>query len=345
MITYFTRKGVSMKTKNTISIFLNIFLVCFSNLIGSNVSFVEEDGLRRIGSESKTSSFNEMLVDHAKSLCNDGFHSVFKEDCRPFLDFWNNACECNLDVEKAYTCMRLFHKSIKSCAFINHDVVENVLSEMSALENYFNRQQVKKESSKYKNIYREVENLLLERYTDNFEQIQEKPTVFISLISSEVIDTVKTKINEIKQEEEEKEYRDGLQNITLRFFDEMLSRQYWYEESYQKIWPSFINVSEYLHKLANCGIIKCQDHLDELWDSHRRRFQNYLAIDGALLPVEFYEKIEEDLKNSLVFCFEAPEQDEGITTKKEEFAKSLLAAKTKAIACERALVEVEKEAS
>ena len=72
--------------------------------------------------------------------------------------------------------------------------------------------------------------------------------------------------------------------------------------------------------------------MDELWCSHIRRFQWYLDFKGASLPIDFYSQVEEDLKKGLVFCFEVEEQDDGITPKKEDFAKSVLSAKARAIA-------------
>jgi hypothetical protein len=56
---------------------------------------------------------------------------------------------------------------------------------------------------------------------------------------------------------------------------------------------------------------------------------------GASLPVSFYQEIEADLANGVVFFLEYQEQDQGIRTKKEAIISALTSSKVKSIALEQ----------
>ena len=115
----------------------------------------------------------------------------------------------------------------------------------------------------------------------------------------------------------------------------VISRMYWKESDYQRIWRSFTGIASYLHTMGMRGIINEQDNLDELWDTLVKRFVWYLDFRGSVLPVEFYEQIEEDLKDHVVFFLEIDELDEGIKSKKEILAEAVVKAKAKALAYEQ----------
>lgn len=293
--------------------------------------------LRKIGLESKTSSFNEMVVRHAKRLCNGGLYKIFQQDGRDFVDFWFTANEVNLDLEKAYTCLRLFYNNVKSCETVDDTVVDQVLETMPKLfDRYF---EVSPTEIGELNIVREsVEDLLLERFTDQFDAFQVEPDVFINKISSDISGIVKSRIMFIRQEEEERELKEKLRNIIIRFADLMVSKSIWYEEYYERIWATVTSIADNLHKLGTRGVINDQDNLDELWDSLVKRFVWYLDFRGSALPVDFYEQIEEDLKNNVQLFLELDEQDDGIITKKELIQDAVIRAKAKAIAFEKGLM-------
>ncbi|MCK4517648.1 hypothetical protein KAT92_02650 [Candidatus Babeliales bacterium] len=294
----------------------------------------EENGLRLACAESRTASFNEMVVRHAKRLCNGGFSKVFSQDGRDFISFWDTANDVNLDIEKAYTCMRLFSNNIKSTELIDHTVATQILAPMPQfLGKYFEKDTAKK--SELSLIRENIEDMLLGQFTDKLDTFQTQPDLFISKLSSDVVNLVKSRLTIIKQEDEEQDFREKLRAITIRFIDTTLNKLIWYEDSYQSVWQSVITIGDQLHTLGFRGILDDQDSLDELWDSLVRRFVWFLDFKGSLLPVEFYEQIEEDLKNNVVFFLEVEEQDEGIKSKKEMIAEAIVKAKAKAIALEQ----------
>lgn len=298
------------------------------------VNFTEQAGLRRIGGESRTASFNEMVVRHAKRLCNGDLHHVFSQDGRDFVDFWETASEVNLDLERAYTCLRLFHNNIKMCETIDYTVVEHVTKMTPMLfERYF--EQRESIGGEFSVIKDSIENLMLERFTDRLDRFHTEPDLFLTRLSGDVTKLVRSRLTLIQQENEEREFKEKLRNIVVRLSDMMINKLIWYENDYQRIWRSFQAIADSVHKIGTRGIINDQDNLDELWDSLVKRFVWYLEFRGSALPVDFYEEIEEDLKNNVVLFLELDEQDEGIKTKKEYLVEAIIKAKAKAIAFEQ----------
>jgi len=308
---------------------IGAFCVFFAGLGGTVIC--------HIGFESKTSSFNDMVVRHAKRLCNGGLCKVFEQDGRDFVDFWFTANEVNLDLEKAYTSLRLFYNNFKSCEAIDDTVVDRSLEVVPRLfDRYFS---VDPAGIREINIVRDgVEDLLLENFTDKFEQFQVEPDIFISRISRDITDIVKSRVMFMQQEEEERQLREKFRNMIIRFSDLMLNKMIWYEEYYERIWPTVTSVADNLHRLGTRGILNDQDNLDELWDSLVRRFVWFLDFKGASLPVEFYEQIEDDLNSNSQLFLVLDEQDDGIVTKKDMIREAIIRAKAKAIAGEKGLI-------
>lgn len=307
-----------MKTKKAI---IAMIAVCF---IVSSMFAVEQ----------QTASLNDMVVRHAKRMCNKNFYETFSQDGRDFVEFWLTANEVKLDLEKAYTCMRLFYNNTKSCHVVDYTVVDQVSKVMPQLfEKYFETKI--DPDAQFKIIRGNVEDLMLDRFTDRYDSFQSQPDLFISKMSADITKVVKSRLAVIKEEEEERDLKEKLRSLIIRFLDVSIGKMIWYEEAYRSIWSSFLSVADNLHTIGKRGIINDQDNLDELWDSLVRRFVWYLDFNGSALPVEFYEQIEEDLKNNIVFFLEVDEQDEGIRTKKDMIAEAIISAKAKAIAYER----------
>lgn len=319
-----------MKIKRLISFFC-IFCIGVTGQFYARENFIKSEA------ESRATSFNEMVVRHAKRLCNGGLHKIFSQDGRDFVDFWFTANEVSLELEKAYTCLRLFYNNIKSCEVIDDTVVNRIL-EMSP--KLFDRY-LEEDTSRIGelNVVREnIEDLMLVRFTDNLEMFQSTPDLFLTKLSADVTNIVKSRLRFIHQEEDTTEFREKMRNILVRFSEMLISKTIWYSEYHERIWSNFMSIADNLHKMGTRGLIIDQDNLDELWDSLVKRFVWYLDLKGSSLPVEFYEQIEEDLQNNIVLFLELDEQDQGIVTKKQLLQEAVVKAKAKAVAAERGIV-------
>jgi hypothetical protein len=290
--------------------------------------------LRSVKKESKTDLFNESIVDHAKKLCNECMYKNFSHNGSGFIDFWFIANEGNLDLERAYSCTRLFYNNIKSCNIVDNTVVEHVSRTVPKLFcRYFEKKN--RDIGSLEIIKDNVEDLMLGRFIDQHRKFQAQPDVFITKLSTDITNLVKIRFDMIRREKENEEFREKMRSMMIRFLDLIIGKTYWDPNSYISIWPSFMSIADKLYRIGRCGIINDQDNLDELWDSLVKRFVWYLDVHGSELPVEFYEQIEEDLKNRVVFFLEIDEQDKGIKRKKELIAEAVVNAKAKAIAYER----------
>jgi hypothetical protein len=291
------------------------------------------------GIEAHAASFDDMVVRHAKRRCREDFSTVFSNDSRDFIDFWATAQEINLNLEKAYTCLRLFFNNIKLCEAIDASVVDQVIDAAPRLfERYFEIAAPSTENlsrmGELNYVRESIEDLMLKRFTDQFDQFQAAPDLFLEKLSRGVIDVVKLRLNFMRKEEEEFQYREKLRMTIVRFIDLMLSKTLWSTN----VWPLFISISDNLHKLGVRKILNEQDNLDELWDTLVKRFVYYIDLRGSAFPVAFYDQIERDLNNNVVLCFNAPEQDDGIKTKKELIREAIIRGKAKAIAAEKGFV-------
>jgi len=339
-----------MKTKKAISITVALcFIVAvascdvqhtsFASTAQSGASLHQEGILHKksvadVSSSTQGCNFDEMVVRHAKRMCNKKFYETFSQDGRDFIEFWLTADEVKLDLEKAYTCMRLFYNNSKSCELIDNTVVDQVSKVLPQIfEKYFGL--AKNSEEPFRIIRGNIEDLMLESFTDRFDSLQTQPDLFISKLSADVTNLVKSRLAIIQEASEERELKEKLRNIIIRFLDMSINRIIWYEEAYRSIWSSFISIADNLHTIGKRGIINDQDNLDELWDSLVRRFVWYLDVKGSVLPVDFYEQIEEDLNSNTIFFLEIDEQDEGLRTKKDMIAEAIITAKAKAIAYER----------
>jgi len=282
----------------------------------------------------QTPSFGDLVVRYATRMCNNDFYNVFRQDGRDFIDFWMTAHDATLDLERGYTCMRLFYNNIKSCDLIDFSVVDHVSRIMPQfLERYFEK---KRSSSGEFNVMKEkIEDCLLDNFAEKLDKFQLEPDIFISDLSLNLTNLVKSRISLVKQEEDENEFREKMRNIIIRFLDVSINKLVWYEDMYETIWSSFKSISNNLYNLGLKNIINDQDNLDELWDSLVRRFVWFLKEKGSVLPIELYKQIEEDLRSDVVFCLAVGEQDQNIKTKKEMIAEAVVRAKAQAIAFEK----------
>lgn len=324
----------------TFTFFLSVHNIYSVNQRINNESFPTE--MHSVKAESRTAAFNENMVAHAKQLCNNGIYKTFSQNGQDVIDFWFTAKELNLGEEQAYSCMRLFYNNIKSCEIIDNTVLEQFSrATPDIFERYF---ETKITPTGSLNLIREnVEDLLLSQFNKRQQEIKSRPDVFISKVSYDITNLVKSKLAVIRQEEEDHEFREKLRTMIIRFLDMAIGKTFWYTDSYQSIWPSFLSIADNLYMTGRRKIINDQDNLDELWHSLVTRFVWWLDVKGSELPVEFYKQIEDDLHNNVVFFLEVPEQDEGIIRKKDLLAEAVIKAKAKAIAYEHAGVITDQE--
>ncbi|MBY0352950.1 hypothetical protein K2W90_01125 [Candidatus Babeliales bacterium] len=303
--------------------------------------------LRSRTKKAKEHDFNLSMNKFIKEMYNArSYAQTLSQDGTNIVEFLTLAHELNLGAHEVYVGMRLFNQKLKAwdCELVDNTVVLQILPAFAeALPHYLNKKAVKNsKKNDLRFIRRHTENLLISRFTEKFRSFKKDPDVFLSDLSYDIAASIKKqlRIHEQKsaQEEEEQEVRTRLRQQTVRFLETMLTKQIWNFRSPEGVWDSFLTVANDLQLLGTNGVIDHMDDLDGLLWDHTNRFCYYLDLTGGAQPMDFFDEIEQDLANGVIYFLEADEQDDGIKTKKETLLDALAQAKMKAVAFERGII-------
>jgi len=289
---------------------------------------------RQSGYNSKTSAFNTAFIKYVKNAYNNPTYAdVLSQDSTDIVQFLELSNELNLSIDTVYIGVRLFYNKIKSCELVDDTVVNPVLAAFSQfLAKFYSVQEADIEKNNLDFIKKNIENVILSRFISNMNQFQSSPDNFITNLAAEITNSLKQEFEKHEKKSMKKEMQERLRHVTIRFVDTALAKTMWNPKSPEGIWRSFIDTANRLQVLGAHDIINHMDDLDDLLWSLVHRFCFFLDFAGSTLPLTFYDEIEQDLINKVVFFLEMKEQDEGITSKKEMLAESLIRAKAQAIA-------------
>lgn len=299
---------------------------------------------RSCSEDSKTSSFNESFIEYIKRVYNQPTYAEYlSRDASHIIEFSELGSELHLTPEYMYVGLRLFYNKLKGTEIIDDTVVLQLLPAISRqLEGYFDPCT---EETRIHNlesfdfVKRRSEEIILYKFTQHFTEFQATPDLFVNKLAGDLAAFYKQqddiKIQEASQQETKNESLTRLRHMVIRFFELSLSKIMWNIYQPEVIWPSVKALACNLRGLAEYGVINHMDDLDDLLWSLTHRFNYFLDLTGADLPIKFYDQIEEDLVNRNVFFLEAKEQDEGIVSKKQLFIEALVRSKAKAIANQR----------
>lgn len=292
---------------------------------------------RPIAAESKTSIFQKSFIKYVKEIYNKrNYANILSQDGSHILQFLDLSNEMNLGPETVYVCFRLFYNKIKACELIDDTVVLQILNPLPSLVGrYFVSENTQDFHTNLSIISKNIENILLTKFTDHLIDFQNEPESFVSKLATELTLYYQKEVETIQKQHMKEESVNRLREITIRFFDTALGKVIWDPSMHVNIWESFISMGQGLGQLATDNILNHMDDLDDLLWTLVHRFCFFLDLTGTRLPLSFYQEVETDLENGAVFFLEYKEQDEGITTKKETIMHALVQAKTRALAYEK----------
>lgn len=281
--------------------------------------------------KSKTNIFNNALSGYVKDVYNNpNYANFFSQNGSHVVDFLELSEELNLEITPLYTCLRLFYNKIKSCELVDDTVLIQILEPLPNLvERHFEKN---KEKLSLKILRRNIEKAITFRFEKHVKEFEKKPNLFISKLSEEIINVANEEINYLQGNKDKNYMKERFRNLIIRFLEITISKLIWDTKSYHSIWQSVLKISDSIISLANYKIIGHLDDLDDLLWSLTHRFNYFLKITGPLLPPSFYEEVEDDIANGAAYFLEMEELDKGITTKKEILLRTLIQARTKAIA-------------
>ncbi len=286
---------------------------------------------------SKDALFNKSMSEYIQTIFNlEEYQESISQNGTPIVEFLELCNELNMDSERAYSGLRLFYNKIKGCELIDDTVINQLLNKMpTLLLKYF---EDKKYESPFISLAYNIEKLLFSKFSNEIDLFGQAPDLFLSDLSENISLLTQNTFNKLEENNNEKEISNRLKNIVIKIFELSLNKTIWDYQRYESTWSSVLSIANGLENLASCRIITHIDDLDEVLWSLTERFCFFLDFVGAALPVSFYENIEIDLENKVVFFLEEPELDEGIKTKKERLIESLTRGKLKAAAAEKGLL-------
>ncbi len=288
---------------------------------------------------SKTTRFNESFLEYIKQVYNQRSYATYLSgNGSHIVEFLEIGRELSLNPEYLYVGTRLFYNKLKEAEIIDDTLPLQLLPAFSKhLAAHFDHQQEEaqpKENLEF--IKKHTEEVILYKFTEHFNRFQNNPDSFIDELSHDLAtfyhqqDTTKTQAH--MKYDSKQETLTRLRHITIRFFELTISKTMWNTIQPETIWPSVVALANGLQSLAQHRILDHMDDLDDLLWTLIHRFNYYLELTGADLPMTFYEKVENDLMNRSVFFLEAKEQDDGIASKKQILIEGLLRGKARSMA-------------
>ncbi len=322
----------------------NIESIPFKNLTPSqkmalNIKTIFEDNIYRrhsLGEEmldARQASFHKSMCSYIKTIYNDPNYSEFlSQNGSHIIELLDLCQELKISKEIVTGCIRLFYNKLKFCEIIDATVITQLLRPLpNILADYFEEEELPLELS----FYKLTEDIILSKFSDEFNYFTNNPINFIEDLSKNIATTISNKAQTYL---EEKELTERLRQTIIKFFESAISKTLWDDSAPESIWPSVLLMANGIENLAEKGIINHSDDMDDLLWSLVSRFVFFLEIRGSTLPPEFYENIESDIENKIVFFLEREEMDEGIKTKKEILVEALANAKAKAIAYQKGII-------
>jgi hypothetical protein len=297
-----------------------------------------------VSQDSKTKLFNQSFVQYIKKDYNKrNYANIISQDGTHIVDFLELGNELNLDAATTYVFLRLIYNKTKACELVDDTVILQILSRSPELLcRFFDQDNCSRKKQNTKYIKQHVEDVLLTKFTDHLDSFYRSPDAFLSTISKDIAKKFKQEIAAINKKHEEKSVQaetiERLRQTIIKFFELATSKAIWNIQEPEGIWNSFLSLANGFQQLGANMIVNHMDDLDDLLWSLVHRFCYFLDLAGTSLPVAFFEEIEQDLEQKVVFFLETKEQDDGIKSKKETLLEGLVQGKAKALAYQQGIM-------
>jgi len=117
-----------------------------------------------------------------------------------------------------------------------------------------------------------------------------------------------------------------------------LSKLVWSPEDGEKTWNSVKDISYQLATLVDNNILVDINDLDDLFWTLTYRYCYFLEIAGSDLPLEFFEKVKNDITAQELLFLELEEEDNLFESKASYLTRSLFQAEVKSRAYKKGIV-------
>ncbi len=286
---------------------------------------------------SKTAAYNTSLLNFVTNIYNHkSYATELSQSGTHMIQFMDYSNELQLGPDAMYVSMRLFYNKMKSAEIVDDSVILQLLdASPQHLERYFVEYNHGQEKNDLNRIKKQIESMIFSKFTKNIDLFKREPDTFVTHLAHDLAQHYSHEIEAVKKASAKQEVIERLRTIIIRFYDTALGKTMWNPQQPDRVWSSFTTMAQGLQRLGEYNIIKHMDDLDDLLWTLTQRFNYFLDLTGASLPLTFYERVERDLAEKSVYFLEFREQDEGVTSKKETLMDALMQAKARAIAYEK----------
>ncbi len=217
---------------------------------------------------------------------------------------------------------KLFGNKVKAASYVNAYAFSEMLNWLhKPIGGYFKQAPpVSKDELKVT-----INDVLYSSFLSQFEFFKKDPQNFFNDLSHEILTSLNHELlsanKEIKQEQ--------LRQSIIRFLEVCLSKIIWSPQEPEEAWDSVKLISQQLASLMDSNILVERDRLDDLCWSLVHRVCLFVDIAGTNLPLDFYDKVKQDLNSKeLVFC-EIEEQEKLITKKSDVLLQAFASGEAK----------------
>jgi hypothetical protein len=227
--------------------------------------------------------------------------------------------------------VKLFGNKIKGAQYINAYAFSLMLDQLpDQLEEFFSLKRCLDPTRSTKKVY----TILEQTFLNKFDQFKEKPREFLDTLSHEIIESLEKDTELIAEDISLEQLRQSV----VRFLEACVGKLVWSPEDHEAIWDSVKKISQQLEVLIDRNILTDASDLDDLYWSLIHRFCFFVDITGSDLPLEFYEKIRNDIASQQILLLELEEQEKSIEPKISHLKRALLNGEAKKRAHDNGIV-------
>ena len=227
--------------------------------------------------------------------------------------------------KRAYvqSVFRLFSNKLKSSSYVNAYAFSILLEELPLLADYF--VDIKSERD-ILTMQTQVNEMLYSRFLSQFQSFKANPQDFLGTLSHDIVISLEQHEVPLPLDPTATE---ELRKTMLMFLDGGLNKLIWSPENPDETWASIKTVATHLSTLYDQNIIVDQEDLNDLFRTLIERYCLFLDITGEDLPVDFFERVKNDIKSQSLLFLDL-EEEEDVESKAERLIRSLAQAQHKA---------------
>ena len=246
---------------------------------------------------------------------------IFPNNMNHFLQFLDFGIKTNQNLEFVEQVIRLFRQKVMCTEYVCAQETARVADRLVSMLEGFEI----KGKSENKNHEQAVKEICYNMFLSDFERFKSNPDAFLTDLSKQVCKGLENSAICSKQTSSK-----HIQNLIIRFMETTLSKVLWSPQDGKNAWEEFKVLGESVYTLYNRKIIESQDDLNDLVKIIVERFNYFLNIAGADMPVEFYQAARNDLTENKLPWLSTEELEKDITSKLDSLKKCLMQGQIKA---------------